>query len=205
MIKLRHPHMALNADETDPKLKRDLGPPYRMWSTCLVPESWSPQQIVDRIAQSARAAADGKLGAVVLNSHGLFRDLIPEGSKKKKYSGGFGVGLGDGIRLADTPLFSALNGMVDEIYLSACEAARVSIAGAGGDGKMFCSAIAKHAAAYVYASDARQKTLVRMPYGYIDGYEGTVYRWGPDGTLTGSRSRWRSGPWDAARWLHAGP
>ncbi len=205
MIKLAYPHMALNAQETDSSLKKNLGPPYKMWATYAVPETWSPLQVVDRILLSAQSAPHKKLGAVVLNSHGLFRNVYTSGADSQKYSGGFGVGLGTGIRLGDAPLFGRLRGFVNEIYFSACEVARVSIAGARGDGQQFCSDIAKNAGAFVYASDARQKTRVPIPYGFIDGYEGAVYRWGPDGTLTGSRTRWRSGAWDAAGWLHVDP
>ncbi|MPZ57951.1 MAG: hypothetical protein GEU91_15925 [Rhizobiales bacterium] len=200
MIKLAEPHMALNAQETDRTLKKNMGPPYKMRATFAVPDFWTPQQIVDQILVTAQSAPQRRLGAVVLNSHGLFRNTHAHG-----YAGGFGIGLGAGIRSADAPLFKNLRSFVDEIYITGCEIARTTNAGGVGDGKMLCSELARNADAYVYASDARQKTLIIAPYGCIDGFEGSVFRWGRDGTLLGSRNRWRTGAWDGARWLHVDP
>jgi hypothetical protein len=200
MIKLAEPHMALNALETNPTLKKNMGPLYKMRATCAVPETWSPQQVVEQIANTAKSAPGKRLGGVVLNSHGLFRDLVGSG-----YVGGFGIGLGSGIRLSDAPLFRKLRGLVDEIYITGCEIARISIAAGEGNGRLLCSEIAKNSDAYVYASDAKQMTLVAPRFGCIDGFEGAVYRWGRAGALLGSRSRWRSGAWSSASWAHIDP
>jgi hypothetical protein len=118
MIKLAEPHMALNAQETDRSLKKNMGPLYKMWATYAVPETWSPQQIVDRIAATAKSAPSGRLGAVVLNSHGLFREVYMMGSSSSQHVGGFGIGLGTGIRSADTSLFQSLRRLVDERQVS---------------------------------------------------------------------------------------
>src|SRR5262249_32457937 len=100
-----------------------------------------------------------------------------------------------------------LKGSVDEIYIVACQAADDPFPGTlnDGDGKMLCSELARYPGAYVYASDATQNPggRERFKYGHIDGFEGTVYRWGPNGTLTGSRRRWRMGRWESAGWLHS--
>ena len=200
MLRLAEPHMALNAQETDAALKKKMGRLYQMRVTVAVPETWSPQQIVDRILTTAQAAPGQRLGAVVLNSHGLFRNTYEHG-----YAGGFGIGLGSGIRLADAGLFEQLRGSVDEIYITGCEIARSTYEGGVGDGKVLCSELARSADAYVYASDARQKSYSIVPVGCIDGFEGSVFRWGRNGALLGSRNRWRSGGWDSARWLHVEP
>lgn len=200
MIRLAEPHMALNALETDTTLKKKMGPLYKMRATVAVPDTWTPRQIVDQIVATAQSAPGRRLAAVVLNSHGLFRNTHEHG-----YAGGFGIGLGTGIRTADAPLFKNLRRYVDEIYITGCEIARTTYAAGVGDGKLLCSELARNADAYVYASDARQKTLVIAPYGCIDGFEGSVFRWGRNGALLGSRNRWRSGSWDSASWLHVAP
>jgi hypothetical protein len=197
MIRLAEPHMALNALETDKKLRNDMGRLYKMSVTCMVPEAWSPQQIVDEIVLTAKSVAGQRLGGVVLNSHGLFT--------KASGHGGFGIGLGSGIRIQDTPLFQRLRGFVDEIYITSCEIARQTVVGGYGDGQLLCSQIASSADAYVYASDVKQMSWSVVPRGFIDGFEGRVYRWGRNGTSLGSRERWRSGKWDAAAWLHDNP
>lgn len=78
-------------------------------------------------------------------------------------------------------LFSYLSGLVDEIYLVACEG--VSFTGKD-DGNLFCSEIAKTAKADVYASNHTQNTGLwpRLPYGKIDGFEGDVWVWHSDGS-----------------------
>src|SRR5262249_41662609 len=96
---------------------------------------------------------------------------------------GFGLSLGTGIRREHTGLFSKLKGLVGHIYIVACRAAAISVPGttSDGDGNLFCCEIAKNSGAYVYASTTWQDAGLYpwLPYGYIDGFEGQVYRYRP--------------------------
>jgi len=116
-------------------------------------------------ATVAKGATGGKLNSLVINCHGRSAFLS----------------LGTGIGWPQVPLFSCLSGLVDEIYLVACEV--VSFTGTS-DGNLFCGAIAKAAKTNVYASNHTQNTgaWLRIPYGKIDGFEGKVWKWYPDGS-----------------------
>jgi hypothetical protein len=172
--------MALNSEDAP-------GPHYKMWNTYEVPADHSPSHILGWAARVAKGAPDGKLGSLVINCHGYYgKYACSVDGKKCETGGGFGLGLGTGIRRSDTPLFSGLKGLLTEIHIIACGAAQISIPGTSGDGdgNLFCCEIAKNAGAYVYASTSKQNTGLwpSIPYGKIDGYEGKVYRWDPDGS-----------------------
>ena len=149
--------MALNAADVP-------GPHYKMWNTWEIPASEDPNHILGWASAVAKGASGGKLNALVFNSHGSPAHLY----------------MGTGIGWPQVASFSMLAGLVDEIYIIACQV--VSFTGAG-DGNLWCGAIAKAAKAMVYASNAKQSTGLWpwIPYGNIDGYEGKVWRWYPDG------------------------
>ena len=91
------------------------------------------------------------------------------------------IGLGAGIGWPEVHLFSSLAGLVSEIYIVACQV--VSFTGPA-DGNLFCGAIAKASRASVFASNGSQSTGLwpHLPYGKIDGFEGSVWKWRPDGS-----------------------
>jgi hypothetical protein len=91
--------------------------------------------------------------------------------------------MGTGIGRADTGKFAVLKGKVEEIWITACGAARISIPGTtgDGDGNMFCCEIAKHSGAYVMASPQIQMRALFVPENCIDSYEGKVLRYDPSG------------------------
>jgi hypothetical protein len=136
-----------------------------MWNTWRVPRTDSPAHILNWAATVARGAPGGKLNALVINCHG----------------GPARLSLGTGIGWPQVPFFSSLSGLVDEIYLVACEV--VSFTGPS-DGNLFCGAIAKAAKTNVYASNHTQTTGLwpLIPYGKIDGFEGKVWKWHSDGS-----------------------
>ena len=164
MITLSQPSMALNAKDVP-------GPNYKMWNTWNdIPSTEDPGHILGWVGKVAKGAPGGRLNALVFNCHGNHAYLY----------------MGTGIGWTQVGLFSLLldssgKGLVDEIYLVACEV--VSFSGTG-DGNLFCGAIAKKAQAYVYASSADQSTGLwpYIPYGKIDGFEGKVWKWHPDGS-----------------------
>jgi hypothetical protein len=158
MIKIDQPAMALNAENVP-------GPDYKMWNTWRVLKSEMPEKICGWVAEVAKGAPGGKLKNVIFNCHGNPGILR----------------MGVGMDWTDLKHFELLKGLVDNIYLVACEV--VSFTG-GHDGNMFCCGIAKAAGANVYASSADQTTGLwpTIPYGYIDGYEGKVWKWKSDGS-----------------------
>ncbi|GEM_PF-665008 len=204
MLHLPEPHMALNAIDVP-------GPEFKMWYTWQVPAGVEATQIIFEIWTTARTAPGGKYRSIVINCHGYEAKFSAAPYKKVVERGGFGLGIGAGIRRADTAHFKKLKGYVDEIYITACKTADDPLSGSisDGDGMSLCSEMARHSGAYVYASDVdqfvgpREYTLRPFKYGRIDGFEGRVYRWGPNGVLSGSRRRWRMGRWEGARWLHS--
>lgn len=213
MIELPAPHMALNATDVP-------GPPYRMAQNLSVPSpvydkktgllvipGMSVEDIITKIQFAAITVPEPALRAIVLNCHGYEISVHEYFKDRTVTRGGVGLALGNGIKMKHTPLFKDLNGYVEEIHVVACRPAddpfpggrKSSFMQGQGDGMTFFSEIAQNAGATVYASDATQTTgaLVGIPYGKIDGYEGTVYKWGPDGKLVGSRKRWKHGKFDS--------
>ncbi|HEX2891366.1 hypothetical protein [Vineibacter terrae] len=158
MITLAQPSMALNAENVP-------GPDYKMWNTWRVPKGDTPSHVIGWTATVAKGASGGKLNALVINCHGRPAHLS----------------LGTGFGWSEVPLFAGLAGLVDDIYIVAC---KVVSFGGSADGNLFCGAIAKAAKANVYASNASQTTGLwpSIPYGKIDGYEGKVWKWHPDGS-----------------------
>jgi hypothetical protein len=188
MIDIPQPAMAWNAVDVP-------GPDYKMWNTMQVDKSLTPQHVIESTASVARGAPDGKLKALVINCHGFYADIgcNADGTSCKK-GGGFGLSIGKGgILRKDVQLFGILNPkdgtpLIDDIYIVACGIAQISIPGTSGDGdgNLFCCAIAKASGANVYASTAKQSTgwWLSIPYGKIDGFEGKVYMWKPDGSCS---------------------
>ncbi len=159
MIKLEQPAMALNAEGVP-------GPYYKMWNTWIVPPTAKTADILSWVASVAGSAPPTEGGFnLVINCHGSSASL----------------GLGTGISWSQVPMFSLLAPSVFNIYIVACNV--VSFTGAG-DGNLFCSAIAKNTQARVFASNHTQTTGAwpTVPYGYIDGFEGDVWMWHPDGS-----------------------
>lgn len=151
--------MALNAQGVP-------GPYYKMWNSWVVPPTAKPIDIMTWVASVAGSAPPSSGGFnLVINCHGANARL----------------GLGTGFGWAQLPLFSLLAPSVSSIYLVACNV--VSFSGAG-DGNLFCSDMAKNAQARVFASNHTQTTgaWASIPYGHIDGFEGDVWMWHPDGT-----------------------
>jgi hypothetical protein len=172
MINLIQPSMALNARNATPTPGYDVpGPIFSMWNTWQVTNDKAPSDICSWVAAVAGGAPDfgggagGVLNNLVINCHGHVVHLT----------------IGTGINFSDVSSFNLLSGLVKNIWITACQF--VSFTGPG-DGNLFCGALAKSVSAYVYASDADQDTFVfpALPYAFIDGYEGNVWKWHPDGS-----------------------
>jgi hypothetical protein len=119
MITLIQPSMALNAQDVP-------GPDYVMWNTWKVPQATPAVDVLGWTANVARGAPGGRLNAILLNGHGSPAH----------------VSIGTGIGWPEVPLFASLIGLVNEVYITACEV--VSFTGPG-DENLFCGSIAKAA------------------------------------------------------------
>jgi hypothetical protein len=170
MIMMRQPSLCLNSHDVP-------GPHYRMWKTYSLEEGVTASQVV-RLIQDAHNSSmivgDEGLYNVIINCHGSSGGLSIGG--KGKY----------GIDTDNVGVFAGLRGRnIGTIWLVACEAASQS------GGQSFCSKLAVAACALVIASDASQEVTPTQYYRYyaglsgqIDGYEGMVYAFYADGSVS---------------------
>lgn len=161
MFEIPQPSMALNSHDVP-------APDYRMWNTYKVAKDTSPGHMLGWTSAVARGAAGG-LRCLVINSHGSPGRLH----------------IGTGIDRSQANTFRLLKGMVNTIFIVACEIA--AIGGKGClDGNMMCGAIAQASGATVFCSTALQSTglytYLSLPIGTIDEYEGTVLQYNRDGS-----------------------
>lgn len=165
MIEIEQPAMAVND-------VRDLTPA-QMWNTWYVQASDTREHILAWVAHVARhSAPGGKRRNLVFCCHGAPGELQ----------------LGEGFDKRHTYLFAAWAGLVETIWIRACQFNYFPKPGtqALGAGGLFCSEIAQYAHCQVIASmDAlyigQQKPL---PYGQLDGFEGLTLSYMPDGSVT---------------------
>lgn len=180
-IKVEQPAMALNSSDVP-------GAKYEMWNTWEVTPEHDVDHLTGWIAKVAAAAPGGRLRMVILNCHGFYN------TTKRSGTGGYGLSMGTGIRKADLSKFSALKGLVDNIWITACGAARISPADwtGNGDGNVFCSEMAKQSGAYVVAATTHQDGDSVLPKNHIDNFEGLVLKYGPMGNVVWSHNYGRS-------------
>jgi hypothetical protein len=175
MIDIEQPSMALNDT-------RDYAPA-QMWNSWYIKSTDIREHIVDWTATVARGASGGKLKNIVICCHG---------------NAGY-LQLGAGFDRSHADLFKPWAGLVDKIWIRACKFAFIQTPGAPttGDGNLFCSALAKAAQCYVVASTELQYTVNQsaLPFGKLDGYEGLVLSYGPQGNVTWTHRYSSSAPW----------
>jgi len=163
---------------------------YQMWNTWEVASTATAENMLGWIAKVAASAPGGKLRMLVLNCHGIYST----GPACATRCGGFGLKMGAGILREDTGKFSRLKGLVDNIWITACGTARISIPGTkgDGDGNLFCSEIARNSGACVVAATTHQVGANSLPNGYIDDFEGLILRYNPAGAVDWSFDYGRS-------------
>lgn len=161
MFEIPQPSMALNSHDVPP-------PDYMMWNTYKVSASTSVENMIGWSATVAKGVSGG-LKCLIINCHGSPGRLH----------------IGTGISLRDAPVFGALKGRVNTIFIVACQIAQT---GSGGalDGNLMCGAIAKAAGATVFCSTALQTTglftVIGLQDGTIDEYEGTILKYNSSGS-----------------------
>jgi hypothetical protein len=165
MIDIEQPAMALN----DVRERT----PAQMWNTFYVQTTDTRQHIIDWVAHVARnVTAEGRLKNLVICCEG-----------KPAY-----LELGEGFDRRHVALFERWRGLIDKIWLRACQfnSYETPITRAIGEGGVFCSEIAQAAECEVIASmDALYLGKGKpLPYGELDGFDGLVLAFAADGTVT---------------------
>lgn len=173
MFKLTEPTMVLNAVDAVSR--------YKMTNTMDVPGNDTPEHYLGWAAKVADGFPGKIIKSLVINCHGYYS------GDDRSSTGGYGLALGTGIFRSNTEKFSVLKGKVGCIYITACGAARISQADAGGngDGNLLCSEIAKNSGAYVIAGTTQQVSsrFPVYPQHYIADYDGLVLRYTPSGSV----------------------
>lgn len=167
MIKLRQPTLVLNS--FDPFLGG-----FSMWATWKMPKQTRPYDIVHWILYARKQAPELMLHHVVLNFHGVSGEMhIGETAGGSKITLDFNnVGAFTELRAKDIGI----------IWLKSCAVAQ------GYKGKWFCREMARASGCDVVAADVDQTVLIPFmgkifyPYGKIDDFEGSVFRWSATGT-----------------------
>lgn len=177
MIKIPGPCMVMNAHNVP-------YPWYRHTNTWNVAKDVTAQGLLGwaaKVFQGFKDKEPGQRATLVMNCHGFYRGE----------NGGYGLGMGRGVRASDIVQFEKIAPYVDDIVIVACGAA------AGGDG-ISCDSrvfdlgkVAATAKATVTGATSEQwwegnYSATYLPVGYIDNWEGKVLKYGPDGALISS-------------------
>lgn len=175
MIQLEEPALALNDIRVGGKVK--------MSRTLLIRQDDKRENIIEAVANYAASKPGGRLRNLVLNSHGVPGYLI----------------MGEGFWAPHTNLFKRWEGLVDNIWVMACQiASRIPLApgsrlpdwckGTVGDGYHFCRNMAIGAHANVIASlNTQVVPSVKIAPGSIDSFEGMLLCFKRDGEIAWSR------------------
>jgi len=176
MIKIDAPALALN----------DIQVPghFHLSRNVKVHRDDSRENLVNCVAAIAAGAPGGRLKNLVLNCHGAPGYLI----------------MGEEFWAPHTNLFERWAGLIDNIWITACQIASRCPAtayawpdwlkniGQPGDGYLFCREIAIRARSNVIASVVNQEPPINtgIPNGHIDAFEGMVLCFGPTGDIAWS-------------------
>jgi hypothetical protein len=110
MFSLIQPTIALNDERLDSHAQ--------MWQTQLIKANDSPEFIINTVAQAARSAPNGKVVNITIRCHGAPGYLQ----------------LGQGFDKSHTHLFGAWKGLVENIWITACEVAAMKHQSADNNG-----------------------------------------------------------------------
>jgi hypothetical protein len=175
MITIEQPALVLNA-VTNPQIAR-----YQMWNTGDVHSNKPSQEVIGWIRIIAGGAPGGKLKNVIIQCHGAPGYLA----------------IGQGFTRTNVGLFQGVAGLVDKIWVVACQPAYIDptcgTRFCSSDGNLFISEMARAAHCYVVAPTETQINRgMTYPFGVIPSYEGLVLSYGPGGDVTWSH-RYPSG------------
>ena len=163
MISLKQPALALHSVDVP-------GFRYQMKTTWNMPTGASPSDVVFWISHMVDRSPDLWLRNVVINCHGLPGQLFVGGKNSSP------------IALKDLGLFAKLRTKdIGTIWLVGC------LVATGANGLHFCSQLAITVGCDVVGANDSQfveRRYVRgnCPFGTIDDFEGTAYRFSPSGS-----------------------
>jgi Domain of unknown function (DUF4347) len=170
MIHLNQPALALYAHDlvNVPRGYRNYCS--RMKITWAMPKGASSSDVVSWILSALKQTPEERLNNVVIGCHGLPGRLYVGGELGLATLDSASVGLFNELRTKE----------IGTIWLQACWVAY------GGNGQNFCSQLAKCVGCDVVAADAAQFVenafyKGNTPFGAIDEFEGTAYRFSPSG------------------------
>ena len=174
MISMKQPSLVLHSHNVP-------GYKYQMWATWTVPKSLSASSLVDWIVSAVDRSPEMALKNIIINTHG---------------SPGY-LHIGSGVGVKDLNEFKRLRGKsIGYIWVIACEVSKgVDLGNVCPvdeyNGPYFCTELAKASGTFVVASEELQSVdpgftvfSVFVPSGYVDDYEGAVYRYSPAGGRT---------------------
>jgi len=180
MITITSPSMVLNDSRSNRRFTMD--------ATVSVSPTTSQRKLVDRVVAVAGRAHGNRIDNLVLNAHGL--------------PGRFQIGTG--LNINTMAPWADVKDKVFKIWFRGCLVARnasqdtsahgdhaaLQALGANGNGHEFMREFARLTGCYVVApteiqSAARQRTS--YPRGQMDGYEGLVLSYDPQGTISWQR------------------
>jgi hypothetical protein len=143
---------------------------FQLWNTWDIQQTETAQHMAEWVTSVARGAPGGKLKHLVLNCHG---------------SPGY-LQLGQGVQSSTLSLFSCWRGLIEKIWIPACQIAFIPPAGSGqSDGNVFCSNFAKTVGCYVVASTETQcSSSGNIQPDMMPSFEGLILSYGPSGNIT---------------------
>jgi len=168
MITIQQPAMVLNAI-TRPQIAE-----YQMWNTWKVNSGVSAEDIIRNCVTVARSTPGLKLKNLVIQCHGAPGQIA----------------IGQGFNCSNVDLFANLRGLVEKIWIVACQPALIPSTCVAGnfcfeDGNLFISEMAQAAHCYVVAPTETQINRAMVyPFGVIPSYEGLVLSYDPSGNIT---------------------
>lgn len=170
MIQLSQPALALHANDLGNIPKGYRTHLYQMKITWLMSRGASPSDVVYWILKALDQTPANRLNHVVINCHGEPGVLQVGGQYHPVHLDVGSVGLFGQLR----------NKEIGTIWLTGCNVA------SGAMGEWFCSDMAKKAGCDVVAANERQFVEQKFysagaPFGAIDEFEGTAYRFSPSG------------------------
>jgi len=163
MIAISQPALALHSWDVP-------GFRYQMQTTWNMPPNATASDVVYWISYAVDRSQDLQLRNVVINCHGLAGQLFVGGGKSAP------------VALKDLGLFSNLkNKDIGTLWLVGC------LVATGGNGQNFCSRLAITMGCDVVGANDYQFVERRFmrgnsPFGTIDDFEGTAYRFSPSGS-----------------------
>jgi hypothetical protein len=154
MIYMKQPSLVLHAQGIEKN-----GYLYKMWATWTAPKTLTSSVLVGWIEQAIDQSEELYLHNVIINCHG---------------EPGY-LHIGTGVGEYDLEPFKRLRQKqsIGRLWLVAC---RVHAKTGDSLGSRFCSSLAASAGCPVAAADELQvSTWDKIPYGYIDDFEGNLY------------------------------